>query len=100
MIGFLGYALAPLLERLPRKAPRDSRLPDLRMALYDTAVTVDHLTGKVALRAWNLTDEGREATERRCRFWRRALRTAIESPRIVRSSTVAGLDSNLTREAY
>ncbi|MEO6810820.1 MAG: aminodeoxychorismate synthase, component I, partial [Isosphaeraceae bacterium] len=36
LIGFLGYDLAPLIERLPRKAPRDSRLPDVRLALYDT----------------------------------------------------------------
>ena len=41
LIGFLGYDLAPRLERLPRRVPRDSRLPDIRMALYDTAVTVD-----------------------------------------------------------
>src|SRR5262245_59147782 len=47
MIGYLGYDLAPLIERLPRKVPRDSRLPDLRMGLYDTAATVDHRTGKV-----------------------------------------------------
>jgi para-aminobenzoate synthetase component 1 len=100
LIGFLGYDLAPLLERLPRKADRDSRLPDLRMALYDTAVTIDHQTGKVALRAWDLTDEGREATERRCRFWRRALRSAIESPRPVRASTLGRLAGNFTREAY
>ena len=33
MIGFLGYDLAPLIERLPRKAPRDSRLPDLHRPL-------------------------------------------------------------------
>ena len=72
MIGFLGYDLAPLLERLPRGCRRDSRLPDLRFALYDTAVTVDHRTGEVVLHAWDLTGEGREATERRCRFWRRA----------------------------
>src|SRR4051812_22386708 len=32
MIGFLGYDLAPLIERLPRKAPAESRLPDLHMA--------------------------------------------------------------------
>jgi para-aminobenzoate synthetase component I len=100
MIGFLGYDLAPFIERLPRKADRDSRLPDLRMALYDTAVTIDHLTGKVALRAWDLTDEGREATERRCRFWRRALRSAIESPRPVRTSKVGPLASNFARDAY
>jgi para-aminobenzoate synthetase component 1 len=100
LIGFLGYDLAPLLERLPRKADRDSRLPDLRMALYDTAVTIDHQKGKVALQAWDLTDEGREATERRCRFWRRALRSAIESPRPVRASIIGPLAGNFTREAY
>jgi para-aminobenzoate synthetase component 1 len=100
LIGFLGYDLAPLLERLPRKAVRDSRLPDLHMALYDTAVTVDHHSGKVVLRAWDLTDEGREATERRCRFWRRALRSAIESPRLIRVSTLGPITSNFDRETY
>jgi para-aminobenzoate synthetase component I len=100
MIGFLGYDLAPLLERLPRKAVRDSRLPDLRMALYDTAITIDHHSGKAVLRAWDLTDEGREATERRCRFWRRALRTAIESPRPIRTSILGSLTSNFDRQTY
>jgi para-aminobenzoate synthetase component 1 len=100
LIGFLGYDLAPLLERLPRKAPRDSRLPDVRMALYDTAVTVDNHKGKVVLRAWDLTDEGREATERRCRFWRRALRSAMETPRPIRASSIGPLASNFDRENY
>ena len=100
LIGFLGYDLAPLLERLPRKAPRDSRLPDIRMALYDTAVVVDNSTGKVVLHAWDLTDEGQEATERRCRFWRRALKSALETPRLVRLSSVGPLDSNFDRERY
>ena len=71
------------------------------MALYDTAVAIDHQSGKVDLHAWDLTDEGREATERRCRFWRRALRTAIESPRPVRHARTLGrLSSNFTDEAY
>jgi para-aminobenzoate synthetase component 1 len=100
MIGFFGYDLAPLLERLPRKSPPDSRLPDLRMALHDTAVLVDHVTGAVTLRAWDLTEEGREATERRARFWRRALRSASESPRPVRRSRVGPLQSNLGQQAY
>ena len=100
MIGFLGYDLAPLLERLPRKAPRDSRLPDLRMALYDTAVTVDHHCGRVVLRAWDLTGEGHQATEQRCRIWRRALRKGIESPRVIRTSKLGPIASNLCRDAY
>jgi para-aminobenzoate synthetase component I len=49
LIGFFGYDLAPRLERLPRTAAPDSRIPDIRFALYDTAVTVDHGTGAVEL---------------------------------------------------
>ena len=73
MIGFFGYDLAPRLERLPRRAGRDSRLPDVRFALYDTAVTVDHATGAVEFWAFDLLGEGEAAASRRCRDWRRAL---------------------------
>ena len=71
MIGFFGYDLAPRFERLPRRLPRNSRLPDIRMALYDTAITVDVRSGKVELWAWDLTGEGRSAAARRCRAWQR-----------------------------
>ena len=100
MIGFLGYDLAPLLERLPRRMPRDSRLPDLRFALYDTAVTVDNRTGEVVLHAWDLTGEGREAAERRGRFWRRAIRTSLRSPRPIRTSELGPLASNFDQVSY
>lgn len=73
LIGFLGYDLAPQIERLPRKAPRDSRLPDLRFALYDTAVVVDHAAGTAELWAHDLLGEGPSAAEARCELWRRAL---------------------------
>ena len=74
LIGFFGYDLAPRLERLPRKAPRDSRLPDVRFALYDTAVAVDHATGAAWLVAADLLGEGRRAVEReRLDAWRSAL---------------------------
>jgi para-aminobenzoate synthetase component 1 len=100
LIGYFGYDIAPLIERLPRKAPRDSRLPDLRLALYDTAVIVDSASGKVALQAWDLTGEGREAAERRCKIWRRALRDAITSPRLVRRSRLGPVVSNFVRADY
>jgi para-aminobenzoate synthetase component 1 len=81
LIGFLGYDLAPQVERLPRHAPRTSRLPDIRFALHDTAVTIDARSGKVELWAWDLTGEGRPAAERRCRSWRKALERALRAPR-------------------
>ncbi len=100
MIGFLGYDLAPLLERLPRRMPRDSRLPDLRFALYDTAVTVDHRTGAAVLHAWDLTGEGREAVQRRGRFWRRAIRTGMQSRQPVRASVLGPLAGNFDQAGY
>jgi para-aminobenzoate synthetase component 1 len=100
LIGFFGYDLAPLLERLPRKAPRDSRLPDVRMALYDTAVAIDRERGTTAILAWDLTGEGRDAVDRRARFWRRALRDAAASPRRVARSTLSEAVCNYTRDEY
>jgi para-aminobenzoate synthetase component 1 len=83
LIGYFGYDLAPRLERLPRKAPRDSRIPDIRFALYDTLVTADHLTGAVDLWAHDLLGEGEAAVHRRADRWRRALerRGAVRAPR-------------------
>jgi para-aminobenzoate synthetase component 1 len=75
LIGQFAYDLAPLLERLPRKSPRTTRLPDIRFALYDTAVTVDHATGSVVLLAADLLGEGRPAVEERLAAWKRALET-------------------------
>jgi para-aminobenzoate synthetase component I len=102
MIGFLGYDVAPRIERLPRAAPRDSRLPDIRLALYDTAVTIDELSGKVELWAWDLTGDGRTAAERRCRAWRKALDRALRSPKQPSSVPVSltSPKSSFDRESY
>jgi para-aminobenzoate synthetase component I len=102
MIGFLGYDLAPLIERLPRRTPRDSRLPDIRLALYDTAVTIDSQTGRVQLWAWDLLGEGRPAAERRCRAWRKALDRAFRSPRTAATAgrSLEPPSSSFDRETY
>jgi para-aminobenzoate synthetase component 1 len=81
LIGYFGYDLAPRLERLPRRTPRDSRLPDIRMALYDTAVIIDAAAERAELWAWDLTGEGRRAAERRARSWRTAIDRALQSPK-------------------
>ena len=81
LIGFIGYDLAPRLERLPRRSPRDSRLPDIRMALYDTAFVHDAKTGGVSVRGWDLVGEGSMAVSRRCRRWRKAIEHAVREPR-------------------
>jgi para-aminobenzoate synthetase component 1 len=98
MIGHLGYDLAPRLERLPRKAPRDSLMPDVRFALYDTAVTVDHATGAVDLWAHDLSGEGPRMTAARARAWHNALRRASPSP--VEPSALGPLKGDITESRY
>jgi para-aminobenzoate synthetase component I len=102
MIGFLGYDLAPRIERLPRARPRDSHLPDIRLALYDTAVTIDALSDRVELWAWDLTGEGRAAAERRCRSWRKALDRSLRSPKQSSSPPIslAPPTSSFDRDTY
>jgi len=98
MIGFFGYDLAPRLERLPRKAQPDSRIPDIRFALYDTAVTLDHETGSVELWAHDLLREGERATGKRFRAWLRALEQA--SARMPARSRLGPVESNFRRDDY
>jgi para-aminobenzoate synthetase component 1 len=102
VIGFVGYDLAPRIERLPRRASRDSRLPDLRMALYDTAVIVDAHSKIVQLWAWDLTGEGLTAAEGRCRAWRAALEGALRShrPTPIRTSVLGRPSSSFDRGGY
>ena len=98
MIGYFGYDLAPLLERLPRKAPCDSNLPDVRFALYDTAFTVDHVQGRVQLGVYDLFEEGPAALERRARAWTSAIARPARAPRA--SSRFGPLVSNFSKSEY
>jgi para-aminobenzoate synthetase component 1 len=98
MIGFLGYDLAPRLERLPRRLPRTSRFPDIRLALYDTAISVDHESGAVELWAYDLLGDGSSAARARCREWRTSLLRTASSPPA--RSRLGPLVSNFTREEY
>ncbi len=73
LIGHLGYDLAPRLERLPRRAEADSRIPALRFGLYDTFVLVDHRLNSAELRAVDLLDEGPGSLQARLDRWRKDL---------------------------
>ncbi|GIW88691.1 MAG: aminodeoxychorismate synthase, component I [Isosphaeraceae bacterium] len=65
LIGLIGYDLAPRLERLPRRLPRTSQIPDLRFGLYDTFVVIDHGAKTAAGYAVDLIGEGCAATRAR-----------------------------------
>ncbi len=45
LVGYLGYELGDVLERLPEPPPDDQGLPLLRLALHDWAIAWDRRTG-------------------------------------------------------
>ena len=52
-IGYFGYEMGGLLERLPGTAVDDLALPDMSIGIYDWVVAFDHVDG----RAWLITTE-------------------------------------------
>jgi para-aminobenzoate synthetase component 1 len=102
LIGFFGYDLAPRLERLPRRAERDSRMPDIRMALYDTALIVDAESKQVELWSWDLTGEGRLAALRRAGIWRKAIERTLRARTGARApiSELGTASSSFDRATY
>ena len=50
-IGYVGYEVGRLVERLPGRAARDTVLPDLRLAFHDAVLVHDALAG-----TWTLSE--------------------------------------------
>jgi para-aminobenzoate synthetase component 1 len=97
-IGFYGYDLAPRIERLPRRVPRDSALPDILFGRHDTAVVVDHATGTAAIVATDDRGEGDTARLRRLDRWRARLENPPPPPTPGRPD--GPLASNVEPAAY
>jgi para-aminobenzoate synthetase component 1 len=64
LVGFLGYDLGAVLERLPAIAPADQDLPPLRLALHDWVVAWDRRTGHAWLGGRALDGDGRRLARR------------------------------------
>jgi para-aminobenzoate synthetase component 1 len=64
LVGFLGYDLGAVLERLPSIAPADQDLPLLRLALHDWVVAWDRRTGHAWLGGRALDGDGRRLARR------------------------------------
>jgi len=64
LVGFLGYDLGAILERLPASAPVDQDLPPLRLALHDWVVAWDRRTGHAWIGGRALDGDGRRLARR------------------------------------
>lgn len=103
-IGYIGYEFGRLLERLPGRAVRDTRMGDLHLALYDAAAVFDHAAGRWTLH-W-LTAGGvalSDAHERLAAMLQDAQAgTAQQRPEPAKSSPRGPLNvrSNFTQPRY
>ena len=64
LVGFLGYDLGHVLERLPSVAEDDQGLPPLRLALHDWVVAWDRRTGQAWLGGRAMDGDGRRLARR------------------------------------
>lgn len=64
VIGFLGYDLKNITERLETRATRDLPFPDMHMAFYDTVYIYHHPTGMGFVASTGLPEKGREKGKR------------------------------------
>ncbi len=95
-IGYFGYEMGGLLERLPGKAVDDLDLPDMTIGLYDWVLAFDHLDD----RAWIVTT--RFSGEGRAQWVRDRIDVGRETLRRTngRVGIATDLRSNFTRERY
>lgn len=109
LVGFIGYDLGAVLERLPSIAPADQDLPLLRLALHDWVVAWDRRTGHAWLGGRALDGDGRRLARRlddvhaRLTAWpRRPDGAAPTSDRPVPGEPNGALDfrSSLDRAGY
>jgi para-aminobenzoate synthetase component 1 len=64
LVGFLGYDVGHVLERLPTIAPDDQGLPPLRLGLHDWVVAWDRRTGHAWLAGRALDGDARRLARR------------------------------------
>ena len=99
LVGFIGYDLGALLERLPAIAPADQDLPLLRLALHDWVVAWDRRTGHAWLGGRALDGDARRLARRLDDVHARLTSPPQASTTPGRNETL-GFRSGLNRAAY
>ena len=95
-IGYFGYEMGGLLERLPGTAVDDLALPDMSIGFYDWVIAFDHASGRSWLVTTKFSREGRAEWVKD-----RIPKALVASDHKNGLPTIAAnLRSNFTREQY
>ena len=95
-IGYFGYEMGGLLERLPEKAVDDLDLPDMTVGFYDWTLAFDHLDDRAWIVTTRFSREGRlQWVQDRIELGQNTLR-----PTNGRVGVAMDLRSNFTRRQY
>jgi para-aminobenzoate synthetase component I len=99
-VGYFGYDLGWLLERLPEINSPEGSLPEMDIGFYDWALATDHLKGENWLMATGLPTGDRASARRRVA----AVRELLTSPPVEQKESggrdILRLRSNFSREEY
>jgi len=93
LVGYLGYDLCHFVERLPRTARDDIRLPDMCFGLYETIAAYDHERGH-----WYAVSLAGEAGVAEVETLLAAARPAEDEAWL--PASVGPIVGNFTRERY
>ncbi len=93
LVGYLGYDLCHFVERLPRTARDDIRLPDMCFGLYETIAAYDHERGQ-----WYAVSLAGEAGVAEVETLLAAARPAEDEAWL--PASVGPIVGNFTRERY
>ncbi len=98
LVGYLGYDLGHVLERLPSIAVDDQGLPPLRLGLHDWVVAWDRRTGRAWLAGRALDGDARRLARRLDDVHARLTSPVSSSP--PRPTAPMRFQSSLSRPAY
>ena len=95
-IGYFGYEMGGLLERLPGTAVDDLALPDMSIGIYDWVIAFDHADD----RAWLITTDFSEENRAQWALDRILQGRFASAPRNGNPTIATNLRSNFAREQY
>lgn len=105
-IGYFGYGLRTIIEKLPSRAEDDLQLSDIYLAFYDTVIHCDDLRGRARIFSTDFTQKDKASRAAAEREKARSLAAEIiAGPRLnerIEEAQIIQVEpiSNFTREEY